>query len=575
MGQVKFNNQILVEPQAKSSLVVGVAPRANPLATGRVIVLGASEGGAPDILTWFTDKNEAKSVLRSGDALRAIDKIFNPSAQNQGAPFVGFVRTQPATVAEYDATSGKIVSKDYGTWVNNIKVQVEDGTDSNSTKVTVGYGAEVEVHDNLDLALSVQYVGSATKGMLAVTAGDVLNGTSGPTTGLENVEFIFDTNEANYNTLQKVAAAINALADWTCSIYNNAPAGVGSLDGNVLNTLSATDVKAAEVALLAYPHIAKYSLDTFSVYVDGTVETDGTQLTNTTEWNFLTGGTAPAQDTAEITAALVLIEEANAQFVWVDSETAADHALVTAHCTANQYWREGIHGLASQATAALAISTASDQAALMNSARATLVACGIDDFTEDGSAIEALAPKFFAAIVTGIMAGLPVQEPGTHKVFTSQGLQYEFTKAQREALIRAGVLAPRNYDGIGLIINQSINTLQNNVNLWDAASDSSSEISLNRSAGAFNKELIVAADKQFIGGTVGVGRATIEGFISAHCKAKEADGTLAQNDTDPDNVLPAWENIVATRLDDGWSAKVSIRLNNPFNYFLLETTAII
>ncbi|MCK5606037.1 hypothetical protein KAR91_29330, partial [Candidatus Pacearchaeota archaeon] len=68
MGQQLFSNQVLVEPQAKSKLTVGVAPRANPLATGRVIVIGASEGGAPNTLTWFTDKAGAKDVLRSGDA---------------------------------------------------------------------------------------------------------------------------------------------------------------------------------------------------------------------------------------------------------------------------------------------------------------------------------------------------------------------------------------------------------------------------------------------------------------------------------------------------------------------------
>ena len=575
MGQVFFNNQTLIEPGAASKVVVGIAPRANPLATGRVIVIGASEGSVPVAsatgISWYTDKTGAKAVLRSGDALRAMGMIFHPSNQQRGAPFVGFIRSQVATKAEYDATSGKIVSKDYGLHVNNIKVQVENGTTSTSTKITVEFEGDTEVHDNLDLAITVQYVGSETSGLLEITAGDHIIGSAGDLAS-EIVEFDFDFALSSYNTVSKVVAAIDALADWDCTIFGLAPGGTGTLNSTILNTLAEGDGKAAALNLLAYPNISEYSLDTFSQYVDGTVETDGTKLTNTTEWNLLTGGTAVSQATADITAALTLAEEANAQLVWLDSETPADHALVTAHCLANQYWRESVYGGVSVATQAGAVTAAKAAAALINSPHASYVGHGIDDFAEDGSGVEAISPKFFAARVVGLIAGQPVQSPITRKSFNALGLQYEFTKAERESLIQAGVIVGRNMESLGLVINQGINTMQNNVSLWDTNANASPEISLNRSVGLFNKELEVAADRIFIGGTVGVGRATIIGFIEAHCKAKEAEGVLAQDDSDPDNILPAWENAVATREGDAWSGAVSIRLNNPFNHFLQTTT---
>jgi len=576
MSQQKFGNQILVEPQAKSKLTVGIAPKANPLATGRVIIIGESEGGAPSTVHWFTDKSGASDMLRGGNALRAMGFIFNPSPQHDGAPYCGFVRAQTATTAEHDATSGKIVSKDYGTWVNGIKVKIEDGTTANSSKITVAYQDETEVFDDLDLAVTIQYVGALASGLLEITAADHIIGSAGVTAS-EAVEFDFDFAEVSYNTISKVVAAIDALADWECSIFNLAQAGIGTLNSTNLNTLAETDGKTAALNLQAYPHISNYVLDNFSAFVNGEVVTDGTKLTNQTTYAFLAGGTSPSIDTAAITAALTLIEEENCQIIWIDSETAADHALVTAHCQANQYFRMGFFGLASQTTAALAVTSASDGAALMNSAYGALTACGVDDFAEDGSGVEALAPKWLAAKCAGLAGGLPVQEPLTYKVFSAQGLQYEFTKTQREALIRAGAIAPRNKEGVGLIINQGVNTLQNNINLWDPASASSPEISLMRSAGQFNKELAVAAELNFIGGTVGVGRATIIGFVESHCKAKEAEGILAANDSDPDNILPAWENVAATRLEagDGWSVKVSIRLNNPFNFFLIETVAVL
>lgn len=576
MSQQKFNNKILVEPQAISKFTVGITPKANPLATGRVIVIGESESGAPNEIHWFTDKSGAKDVLRGGNSLKAMGYIFNPSPQHDGAPYCGFVRAQTTTTAEHDATSGKIVSKDYGTWVNNIQIKIEDGTTDNSNKITVVYGDTTEVFDNLDLGITIQYVGSGASGLLEITAGDHIIGSAGVSAS-EVVEFDYDLTESTYNTISKVVAAIDALADWDCSIFALGAAGIGTLNSIKLNTLGEGDVKSTELDLQCYPNIAEYVLDNFSAFVNGTVETDGTQLTNQTSFVFLAGGTAASMDTAAITAALTLIEEANCQAIWIDSETAADHALVTAHCQANPYFRMGFFGLASQTTAVLAVSTTLAAAALMNSAYAALVGCGIDDFAEDGSGTEAIGPKYFAAKCAGLMGGLPVQEPLTRKVFNAQGLQYEFSLAQREALIRGGVLAPKNMDGIGLVINQGINTLQNNLNLWDGASQSSPEISLMRSAGQFNKELAVAANTQFIGGTVGVGRATIIGFVEAHCKTKEAEGVLAPDDSDPDNSLPAWENITATRLEagDGWSVSVAIRLNNPFNFFLIETIAVL
>ncbi len=211
----------------------------------------------------------------------------------------------------------------------------------------------------------------------------------------------------------------------------------------------------------------------------------------------------------------------------------------------------------------------------MNSPYGAVVACGVWDTSETGAGEELLAPKFFASKVAGLIAGQPVISPITHKVFSCTGLQFDFTKSEREDLIRGGVIAPRDYEGIGYMINQGINTLQNNMNLWDVSSNSSPEISLMRAQGQFNKELVVAAEKIFIGGTVGVGRGTIEGFVQSFCNTKELDKTLAPDDSDPDNYKPAWENLIVQRLPAGWSVKVSLRFNNPFNYFLIESIAIL
>lgn len=567
-------NKILTEPQVAATLTVSSTPRANPLATGRILIIGESEGGAPSTVFGFTDKTQATEVLRSGDALRQIGMMFNPSNQEDGANFVGFVRAQTAVQAEYDATSAKIVSKDYGTWVNNISVKIENGTVTEGVKVTIVSGDETEVFDNLDLAMSIQYVGAETSGLLEITVGNHIIGQAGDAAS-EVVEFDFDLALAAYSTLSKVVKAIDALSDWDCSIYVGAPTGIGTLDSIVLNTLAEGDVKSAALIPQAYPNILNYTLDNYSAFVNGTVEADGTKPSLTTGFEFLAGGTAPSMDTASIIAALTLIEDVDADQVFIDSDAPADWALVTAHNQDNPFFRMSVFGGVSQATAALTKSTAIANAKLINSIYGAVVAQGIDDFKEDGSGIESLAPKFAAAKVAGLIAGQPTHVPSFNKALNILGIQYEYEQPDRDALIDGGVICLRDKKGIGFVINQDVCTLQNNVDLLDPASDGSPQISVNRALGEFNKDWAVLADRTFIGGNVGVGKATIVGFNEGYFKSKEASGLIAPDDSDPDNVLPAWENHIVDRLEAGWENKVSVRINGPFVYFLNDTIAVI
>ena len=575
MSQQVFNNKILIEPQAASKFSVGIAPRVNPLATGRVIVIAESEGGAPNIIHWFTDKAGAKDVLRGGDALREIGYIFNPSSQHDGAPYVGFVRAQVAVQGSIDFTSIIIKSRDYGVYTNDIRVKTEEGTVGATTiKITIISGDETEVFDNLGLALDIQYVGSETEGKIEITAGDYITGTDGDL-GTENTDFNFNMAESSYDTISKVAKAIDALDDWTCIANTNAPAGSGALSSLYLNTLAAAACKSSAIALLAYPRMCMQALNNESAFVEATYVSDALPATQA-EAN-LASGASPSMDNTTIATALTLIDEANCQIVFLDSVTLASQVLVETHCRTNAYFRMGVCGYASVATKALSITGALLVSQTMNSGYMAGVACGPKDLAEDGSGVETLAPKFFAAKVAGLIAGQPVSQPITRKVIQVQGMQYEYTKTEREQLIRGGVISAKYLDGVGWVITQGVTTLLNNLNLWDPASNASPEISLMRSSGQFTKELTVTADRVFIGGTVGVGRSTIVAFVEGFCDDKVQDGTLAEDDSDPDNILPAWENVTATRLasGDGWSVSVSIRLNNPFNFFLFEAVAIL
>jgi hypothetical protein len=575
MSQQRFGNEILIEPTAKAKFSVGITPRANPLATGRVIILGASEGGEPNVVQWFENTNQAKDVLRSGNALRQIGMAFNPSNIGEGAPYVGFIRATTAVQGLYDAGSVTFTALDYGAYTNNIQLKVEAGTQSGTHKVSVQLGDELETYDNLGKAISVQYVGAEADGEIAIASGvaTLIAGDADAEVGVA----AFDGTLSAYNTIAKMVKAIDDLADWTAELYDYAPAGTAALAPTILNDLASVTCKAAAVDLLAYPNLIAHAINNNSGLISATVDAAGTEITNTTDWVNFASGTAGTMDASAITAALTAIETENCQIVIIDSESAADHAQVATHCKNVDYFRMGVFGAAQQTTAALATTVAVDAAKVLNSGYAAHVPMGVWDFKEDGSGKELLSPKYAAAKIAGLIAGLPVQQPLTRKRFSCLGLQFTLTKTQRESMIRGGVMPFAYEEGFGYYVTHGINTLQSNLNLWDSNAAASPEISLMRASGQFNKEIAVSANSTFIGGTVGVGRPTILGFITDFCKTKEAEGVIAENDSDPDNVLPAWENALASRLDsgDGWSTGVSVRFNNPFNYFLFESIAVI
>jgi hypothetical protein len=81
---VFFNGREIISP-ATSSIVDDRAMYNKNLAVGNVLaIVGKSEGGRPNYALRFGSPAEARDVLRSGEALKAIEKAFDPSAQTVG-----------------------------------------------------------------------------------------------------------------------------------------------------------------------------------------------------------------------------------------------------------------------------------------------------------------------------------------------------------------------------------------------------------------------------------------------------------------------------------------------------------
>lgn len=116
-------------------------------ASGIIMMLGTAEGGVPWQVTRFTDPVTARRTFKNGDLLDAMEAAWSEGARIIYATRIGNTTgmgalAQGATSLLAGATSVvDILSKDYGAWVNDIRIKVETGSGVTpiGKKVTIQY----------------------------------------------------------------------------------------------------------------------------------------------------------------------------------------------------------------------------------------------------------------------------------------------------------------------------------------------------------------------------------------------------------------------------------------------------
>lgn len=153
---IYFDGRRIIRPQAATK-IDDTGMYARGLAGGNTLALiGEAAGGEPGKVLWFTDPSYAKTILRSGDLLTAIQRAYDPSAEVGGAYTVAAIRVNPALQSYLylkDANSNplaELISYDYGVWNNQLKVRLETGTISGTKKLTITYGTAYDQGDNIE-----------------------------------------------------------------------------------------------------------------------------------------------------------------------------------------------------------------------------------------------------------------------------------------------------------------------------------------------------------------------------------------------------------------------------------------
>jgi hypothetical protein len=165
---------------------------------------------------------------------------------------------------------------------------------------------------------------------------------------------------------------------------------------------------------------------------------------------------------------------------------------------------------------------------------------------------------YHSAMVCGLTAGMEPQIPITYKNIRISGLVHELKKSEREQALIGGVLHTRYQQQLGWVINQGVNTMQNN-NLLISANGQSPEIQIMRIIHQINKELKINATTRFVGGNLFTASAEeIKLFTEGYLQSRSVRALQ-------DNLIIRFENVKVELVNDYWNIEYCFVPNGPIN----------
>lgn len=462
---VFFNGRLWTTPATMS--VVDDSGMFNKNASvGNVLaIVGRADGGEPFKALRFGNAAEARAVLRGGEAVKAVEKAFDPSSQTAGPAEVVFVRVNPATQASLtlnDASGNPaidLVSQGYGRFANQIAVKVEDGS-IRGKKLTTRLGNDYYSADNIHRdALRVAYTGTGTAATISVTDTQVVLSVGGTAVATINL--------VDYPTVANLADRINGVADFSAEVLDNnheKPA-LNGLDG-----LTNADLKAGPVTVTAD---LQACIDWFNgaaeSLVTATRATGATGVPTNLPYTNLSGGSDGAVTMAEWQKAFEVLQGEDVQWVVPISPNPAIHAMTDTHCA----FMSNVSLMERRAIVGTDVGTSDDDAILaakaLNSDRTSLVHLGFYDYDDKGK-LTLYAPYVLAALLAGAFAGVNPGTALTNKAIKVRGLERKLRNpTDTDRLIKGGVLCvedtPKGYKVVKSITTWLVNDNYNRVEI--------------------------------------------------------------------------------------------------------------
>ncbi len=464
---INFNGQHLIHPQVAGAINASALNGVGTSDSPKVVFVGSSQGGQPNVLNWFDNPTDAISSYKGGDLIQAAELAWSPSGDFPGAGSIGLLRVQSAVQSVLTEGSMVLTSKDYGLYTTQIQAKLEDGSISGSKKLTFYYWPDnvTEIYDNLGPIFTIQYTGAEAYAAIEIDQdaetklATTLTIKVGADQATATTAMTFQLGNGPYSTISELIYNINEHSDFTASMvtYGNKNVSTSSLDA-----VASQDIKTSPYTVEALD--ADIKLETqYSELIQVSFLSTGTFPTNF-DYSYLVGG-SDGQVPADWTDSLNnLFGEGAYVVVPLTSDQAIQSEVLGYLNEQSDDERNrmiGVFGGALEETTEQAVS----RALTLSSSRAILAYPGIQTYSvEDSSSVVTLAPYFTGAIVAGLISGQGFNgEPVTNKDVNVLGIERKLASADIDRLLQAGVtvISPQyNAASSGFHIVQGITTYQ-------------------------------------------------------------------------------------------------------------------
>ena len=433
---VFFNGRLLTTPTVETIVDdSGLAPQSIAIGNNLALI-GLCQGGIPKKPTIIRSVAHARSVLRDGELLWAVEKAFSPSPDTSAPGVIYAVRVNPATQATTTLKNAAGVdvmtlkSTDYGLYTNGVKIKIEAGS-LKGLKVTTQLGTQYYFQDNIARdAFTLRYTGAALTATVTTTETTLVLTAGATTTTIQLAELV---------TVQRLVERLGSEPDWTVVLFPEAeltPA-VRGLDG-----MTAVDAKAAAATVTANLQAV---IDWINSPAEDLVTAErvvgAVTVPAPIPWTNLADATDGLSLTADWSACFDALQSEDVQWLTPLSSTPAIWAMADAHCqfmsTTERRERRCFVGN----DTGLELEEAAADAALINSDRTAYVYPGF--YAYNSAAQLVLMPAYrLAAMCAAAFASLTPGEPMTNKRLSIQGLELPIAMpSDTDYLIREGVLA--------------------------------------------------------------------------------------------------------------------------------------
>lgn len=174
---------------------------------------------------------------------------------------------------------------------------------------------------------------------------------------------------------------------------------------------------------------------------------------------------------------------------------------------------------------------------------------------------------YTAALVCGREAGLAPQTPGTFKNINVASLNHSLLKSEAELADDKGLVFLKFKNGLGYVIDHSINTIQSNTVVLNP-DGTSAELSVMRIAGILNRDMINEGNKRFVGTNIGQSNPqTVKDFVDSFLKDRTS--TLTQ-----DGLIISYQDISVHFQDDNYHITYGFVPNYPINKLFVTATIL-